>query len=82
MQLTVLVSLFAVALSEGRPEEWDLTPDPALLAIICVFSFAFVALLVYTIVKCTRSSGNDFERLEDVLMSNVNEASPFAKQSK
>ncbi|KAM6938632.1 putative LOC729966 homolog [Lycodopsis pacificus] len=78
---TITATTIVNITSTGLPEEWDVTTDPALVAIICIFSFAFVALLLYTIMKC-RSSENNFERLEDVPMSNVNEASPFAKHSK
>ncbi|MEQ2218681.1 hypothetical protein XENOCAPTIV_006717, partial [Xenoophorus captivus] len=61
---------------------YDLAENPGLVAIICIFCIVLSLLLVVMAVKCIRSSKSDFERLEDVPMGKVNEASPFAQYSK
>ncbi|CAB1420327.1 unnamed protein product [Pleuronectes platessa] len=56
--------------------------NPGLVAIICIFCIVLVLVLVVAAVKCSPSSRNNFERLEDVPMGKVNEGSPFAHYSK
>ncbi|PWA21179.1 hypothetical protein CCH79_00009377 [Gambusia affinis] len=63
---------------DGNKENYNLVENPGLVTVICIFSIVFGLLLVVLIVKCVRSSRSDFERLEDVPMGKVNEASPFA----
>ncbi|XP_037324532.1 uncharacterized protein LOC119216169 isoform X3 [Pungitius pungitius] len=85
MHITVLVSLFAVAVCGGLPQEWekgDLNENPGLVAVLCIFCIVFVLVLVVTTVRCIGSSSNNFKRLEDVPMNKVNEESPFARYSK
>ncbi|XP_043986394.1 cell wall integrity and stress response component 2-like [Gambusia affinis] len=68
--------------SSGNKENYNLVENPGLVTVICIFSIVFGLLLVVLIVKCVRSSRSDFERLEDVPMGKVNEASPFAQYTK
>lgn len=60
----------------------DLTQNPGLVAILCIFCIVFALVLVVIIVKCVRSPRPNFERLEDVPMGKVSEDSPFALYSK
>ncbi|XP_014883733.1 putative LOC729966 homolog isoform X1 [Poecilia latipinna] len=66
----------------GNKENYNLAENPGLVAVICIFTIVFGLLLVVMMVKCVRSSRSDFERLEDVPMGKVNEASPFAQYTK
>ncbi|XP_014883734.1 putative LOC729966 homolog isoform X2 [Poecilia latipinna] len=68
--------------SSGNKENYNLAENPGLVAVICIFTIVFGLLLVVMMVKCVRSSRSDFERLEDVPMGKVNEASPFAQYTK
>ncbi|KAK5869708.1 hypothetical protein PBY51_024406 [Eleginops maclovinus] len=71
--------------SQGLSPEWtngDLEKNPGLVAILCIFCIVFILLLIVATVKCIQSPRSNFERLEDVPMSKVNEASPFAQYSK
>ncbi|KAI9517437.1 hypothetical protein NQZ68_004654 [Dissostichus eleginoides] len=71
--------------SQGLSPEWikaDLERNPGLVAILCIFCIVLILLLVVVTIKCTKSRRSNFERLEDVPMSKVNEASPFAQYSK
>ncbi|AWP10755.1 putative A-agglutinin anchorage subunit-like [Scophthalmus maximus] len=60
----------------------SLASNPGLVAIICIFCIILVLVLVVATVKCISTSRSNFERLEDVPMGKVNEASPFAQYSK
>ncbi|XP_032429168.1 putative LOC729966 homolog isoform X2 [Xiphophorus hellerii] len=66
----------------GNKENYNLAENPGLVAVICIFTIVFGLLLVVMMVKCVKSSRSDFERLEDVPMGKVNEASPFAQYTK
>ncbi|CAJ1060875.1 endochitinase A-like [Xyrichtys novacula] len=69
----------------GFSGEWnkgDLAANPGLVVILCLFCIIFALALVVTVIKCLQSPRSDFERLEDVPLSKVNEESPFAKYSK
>ncbi|XP_008404828.1 putative LOC729966 homolog isoform X2 [Poecilia reticulata] len=66
----------------GNKENYNLAENPGLVAVICIFTIVFGLLLVVMTVKCVRSSRSNFERLEDVPMGKVNEASPFAHYTK
>ncbi|XP_060934077.1 protein CIST1-like [Limanda limanda] len=59
-----------------------LASNPGLVAIIFIFCIVIILALVVAAVKCSPSSRNNFERLEDVPMGKVNEGSPFAHYSK
>ncbi|XP_038157851.1 integumentary mucin A.1-like isoform X1 [Cyprinodon tularosa] len=69
------------ALSDNK-DNYNWAANPGLVAVICIFCMVFGLLLVVIMVKCVRSSRPSFERLEDLPLGKVNEASPFAQYSK
>lgn len=78
---TTTVNTTSTALSP----EWsqgDLAANPGLVAILCIFCIVLALVLVVATVKCIRSPRSNFERLDDVPMSKVNEESPFAQHSR
>lgn len=58
--------------------ENDLSRNPGLVAVLCIFCIVLGLLAVVTIAKVISSRRNKFERLEDVPMGKMNEESPFA----
>ncbi|XP_034035980.1 mpv17-like protein 2 [Thalassophryne amazonica] len=69
----------------GVPKDFDqsdLTSNPGLMAVLCIFCIVVGLLLVVVTIKCIRSPRSNFERLNDVPMNKVNEESPFAQYSK
>jgi len=65
------------------PHDWHhdgLAARPGTVAIICIFVVAAVLMLVVTAVKCLRSPGSSFERLEEVPMVSETSRRAYRKQ--